>query len=188
MVSAPAGFGLAGVFAGCAVASVLTVRRGWSPTLRASALIGALVRIAVVVLAPTLTPTDVLVWFREAGRLVLHGRDPLTALPRFEWNFTPLMPYVFGAEQHTGLAWVYAGKIVPVAADLVVISLVAALTRDPRWRRRNALLYALSPLAIAVAAVHGQVEPVAIALGLGALLLARRGRPGTAGLLLGAAV
>jgi uncharacterized membrane protein len=51
-----------------------------------------------------------------------------------------------------------------------------------RWQ------YAVHPLPLLVVSWHGQIEPTAVALGLAALWLARRGRSGLGGLLLGLAV
>jgi hypothetical protein len=50
------------------------------------------------------------------------------------------------------------------------------------------LLYALCPIAILVSAWHGQIEPIAIALGLSALLLAKHHRDTCAGIVLGLAI
>jgi hypothetical protein len=50
------------------------------------------------------------------------------------------------------------------------------------------LQYACNPIGIMVSAIHGQIEPVALAFGLAALVLARRGRPVAAGLAVGAAI
>jgi hypothetical protein len=129
----------------------------------------------------------VAVYFHNAGQLVLDGRDPLTVLPRFQWNFLPFMPYLFALEIRTGLPWELASKIAPIAADLVITALLGRL--GPASLARSApLLYALCPVAILVSAQHGQVEPVALALGIGALLLARRGAVARSGLLAGLAV
>jgi len=132
------------------------------------------------------TPRDVRVYFRRTAVLVGRGEDPARHLPGREWNFLPLMPYVHFVELRTGWPWVYAVKIAPIAADVVVVWLVSRLARSDGERR--ALQYALNPVSLFVAALHGQVEPVALALGLGGMLLAGRGRWFGGGLLLGAAV
>ena len=141
-------------------------------------------RITLVVLARHHTPDDVAVFFRRTGELVRQGRDPATILPRYEWNFLPLMPYVHAAEQLTGLPWALAGKLCPVLADVCVAAMLPRLTARPgiAWQ------YALNPVALLVSAWHGQVEPTSIALVLAAVLLLRRGHLLTAGVLLGLAV
>ncbi|WP_173081939.1 glycosyltransferase family 87 protein [Phytohabitans rumicis] len=161
--------------------------RRWAPPLWVALAVGLGVRAVTVALSYDLTPRDVAIYFQNAGRLVLDGADPLTGLPRFQWNFLPLMPYIFGAEISTGLPWQVAGKIAPVLADLAMIVLLMRLGGAERGSLA-AFLYAVCPLAILVTAVHGQVEPVSLALGVGALLAARRGGPGWAGLLAGLAV
>ena len=132
------------------------------------------------------TPHDVASYFHSAGQLVLHRQDPLSHLPGREWNFLELMPYVFAAEIKSGLPWVYAAKIAPIAADVVLTWLVCRLAgADGRTR---ALQYALNPVSLLVVSLHGQVEPVALAFGLGGVLLAREERWFPAGLLVGAAI
>lgn len=66
------------------------------------------------------------------------------------------------------------------------VALVARFaTRDERTR---ALQYAVNPLSLLVVALHGQVEPVALAFALGGILLIKSGRPVAGGVLLGVAV
>jgi hypothetical protein len=79
----------------------------------------------------------------------------------------------------TGLPWAVAGKIAPILADLALVVLLARLG-GAEHGRLVAWLYAVCPLAVLVSALHGQVEPVALALGAGALLAARRGALGWA--------
>jgi hypothetical protein len=118
---------------------------------------------------------------------VAAGRDPLTQQPRFQWNFLPLMPYVFAVEQHLGLSWELAAKIAPLAAD-VAITLVLGRLALGSDAGRVPLLYALCPIPILVSGLHGQVEAVGLAFGLGGLLLARRQRTVGSGVVVGLAV
>ncbi|MGZ6826667.1 MAG: glycosyltransferase 87 family protein [Mycobacteriales bacterium] len=176
-----------GVVALLAALSVLAWARRWSPSLRTALLVALVVRAAGVALAYGHTPHDVATFFRHAGELVQQGRDPLTQLPRFQWNFLPLMPVAFAAALETGLPWEIGGKLLPVAADLWTVVVLGRLAL-PGHAARARLLYALSPLALLVTSWHGQVEPVSVALGLTALLLARSGRAASSGGLLGLAV
>jgi hypothetical protein len=174
-----------------ALASLVILRRRWHPPIAWSIAIALAFQAVVVVVAQKWTPQDVAVRFLDAGILVLHRHDPLTALPKQWWNFTPFMPLVFAAEHLLRGPWLITGKIAPVLASTATVPMVAAASRPGtavNERRLRALLWAVSPLSLAVSAVHGQVEPVAVALGLGALLLAERGRGGRAGLVLGAAI
>jgi hypothetical protein len=144
-------------------------------------------RLLMVGLSNGHTPRDVATYFHTAGTLVAAGRDPLTQQPRFQWNFLPLMPYVFAVEQHLGLSWELAGKIAPVAADVAITLLLGRLALGSD-AGRVPLLYALCPVPILVTGLHGQVEAVGLAFGLGGLLLARRQRTVGSGVLVGLAV
>jgi hypothetical protein len=172
----------------CLVASVLAWWRHWSPPLAVSLAIGLAARVAIAALLSKYTPPDVARSFYNAGQDVLHGRDPLTSLDRYQWNFLPFSAYLFAAEAKTGLPWQYASKLLPVACDLATIALVGRFVPAEEHRRNAQLLYALCPLAIFISALHGQVEPIAIMLGLSALLLARRQRVLAAGVMGGLAV
>jgi hypothetical protein len=173
--------------AACTAAMIAAGRARDRVPVAASVAIAAVLRIVFAIMTSAhYTPRDTRSYFRSTGELVLHGREPLQHMPGREWNFLELMPYVHAAELKTGLAWVYAVKIAPIAADLVLVWIVARLAgRDGRTR---ALQYAVNPLSLLVVSLHGQVEPVALALALGGILLLRKERPVLAGVLLGAAV
>jgi Glycosyltransferase family 87 len=175
------------VLVACVGVSVLALVRGWSPPLLVSVGIGLGLRILVVYLAYGHTPYDVAVVFHHVGRSVLHREDPLTSLPRYEWHFLPFSAYLLAAELKTGLPWQVAVKLLPVSCDVATIGLVGRFARPP-VRGNAQLIYALLPLAILVSAWHGQIEPIAIALGLSALLLARQRRVLWAGIALGLAI
>ncbi|GGM06066.1 glycosyltransferase family 87 protein [Nakamurella endophytica] len=175
------------VLAACTVALLVLGRSRTAVPLGVSVLVGAVLRIGYAALTSRrYTPNDVASYFQSTGRLVLEGRDPVHDLPHRQWNFLELMPWVHAAELQTGLPWVYAVKIAPILCDLVVIVLVARLARSDGPAR--ALQYAVNPLSLLVVSLHGQVEPVALALALGAVVLLRRRWPVLAGVLLGAAV
>ena len=149
--------------------------------------VAAAIRVGyAVVVSRTYTPNDVRTYFLHTGTDVLAGKDPLLDLPSRQWNFLEVMPWLHALEYNTGIPWVYAVKIFPVLADVLLVWLVARLSTE-RGRTR-ALQYALNPLSLFVVSLHGQVEPIALALGLGGLLLIRNDRLLAGGLLLGAAV
>lgn len=153
----------------------------------ASMAIAAIVRIGfAAVVSVRYTPLDVRSFFRTTGELILQGKDPVHDMPGRQWNFLQLMPFIHAAEIKTGLPWVYAVKIAPIIADVVIVFLISRLA--DRDHRNRALQYAFNPLSLLVVSLHGQVEPVALALALGGLLVLRRQRPVLAGILLGAAV
>jgi hypothetical protein len=160
--------------------------RGWRPRLRTALAVGAALRVAAWGLAATGLPPsgDFASDFPAAALAVLHHQDPVLSNPG-RWHILPLMPFVLAAELKVGqlahVAWPVIGKLAPVAADLVLIPLVGRLAgeRGPLARFQ----YACNPVSIAVCAIHGQLEPVSLALGVGAFLAARSGRASTAGIL-----
>jgi hypothetical protein len=120
------------------------------------------------------------------GLLIGRGQDPwLATVPV---DKPPLLPYlVTGAQVLFGNSE-FAVRLPGLAAGLLTISLVAALSgalyRD-RWAVTGAAVgVALSPFAILFSAT-AFTDPVMVALGLGTCVAAARGRPGWAGLLAG---
>jgi Glycosyltransferase family 87 len=173
-----------------ALSAAATVAAGYSRNrvpVRASIAIAAVLRIVFALMTSRkYTPKDARIYFKETAQLVLAGKEPLQHLPGREWNFLELMPYIHALEYRLGLPWVYAEKIAPIIADLVIVWLISRLaTRDARTR---ALQYAVNPLSLLVVSLHGQVEPVALAFALGGILMLKRDRLVLAGVLLGAAV
>ena len=160
--------------------------RGWRPRLRTALLAGIALRVAVWGLGVAAVPQS---WdfandFPAAAAAVLHHQDPVLSNPG-RWHILPLMPFLLAGELKAGqfahLAWPLIGKLAPVAADLVLIPLVGRLAGNRG--RLSAFQYACNPLSILVCAVHGQLEPVSLALGVGGFLAARSGRASTAGIL-----
>lgn len=172
--------------------AVVAERRGWAPSLRTSLLTGAGLRLALVVIAAggTAQPYDYLTDFRLTANNILTGHDPVLNLRAGGWHFLPLMAYVFAGTFRLGqlvhIPWSAAGRLVTAGADLVLVPLVGRLAPErPALRRFQ---YACAPVALMVCAIHGQIEPVALALGIGALLTARRARANATGLLLGLSI
>lgn len=186
--------------AGVAVALLAAWRR-WAPPVGVAVAAGAVFRVFVAVVSwrDSWQPPDFMYQFTDAIKDVLQHQDPL-GLPNSEWHFLPPMAYVNTGAYRLGelihLPWQVVGRVVPVGADIVLIALVGALAGGGGRRRMAALQYALNPLPIMICAIHGQVEPVASAFGVGALLLAlpavppRDSRPRThaSGALLGLAI
>ena len=173
-----------------ALCTAATIGAGFSANrvpVVASVAIAALLHVSFAALTSRrYTPGDVAHYFRTTAELLLQGKDPVHDMLGRQWNFLELMPAVHALELRSGLPWVYAVKIAPILADLVLVALVARFAvRDGRTR---ALQYAVNPLSLQIAALHGQVEPVALALALGGILLIKNDRPLLGGLLLGAAV
>lgn len=171
----------------CAVAAVLAGFSANRIPLAVSIGIAAVLRLAFAGLTSrAYTPLDVAQYFRTTAELLLSGKDPVHDMPGRQWNFLELMPVIHAIELRSGLPWVFAVKMAPIAADLVLVALVASFA--DRNGRTRALQYAVNPLSLLVVSLHGQIEAVALALALGGILLLRHDRPVLGGILLGAAV
>jgi len=122
------------------------------------------------------------------GLLIGRGQDLwLATVPV---DKPPLMPYLVAGAQALFGNSEFAVRLPGLAAGLVTIPLVAALSNvlyDDTWVTASAAAgVALSPFATLFSAT-AFTDPVMVALGLGTCLAAARGRPGRAGLLAGLA-
>ncbi|MEV4570863.1 hypothetical protein AB0K12_44535 [Nonomuraea sp. NPDC049419] len=155
------------------VLAIVAQRRDWRPPLWVALTVGIAVRVLIMYVAAigTWQPVDFVNSFKPAGEAVLRGEDPVLA-SNGGWHFLPTIPYVYGILLWLGIPWEYAGRLVTVVADIVLIPLVGKLAGGPRASLR-AFQYALNPLALLVASVHGQVEPVALVFGVAAFVVAR---------------
>lgn len=174
---------------------LLAGRRRWAPSMLVALGVGAVLRLAVMGLAWRLEvhPYDFNVDFPVAADNVLNLRDPVLNAREGGWHFLPMMAYVLAGQrwvsQVTGLDWVIVGRLVPIAADLVLTALVGRLSVERGALRR--FQWACNPLAIMVCSIHGQFEAIALAFGVAALIVARTDRPRRAvlaGLLLGLSI
>ncbi|MGW0809799.1 hypothetical protein [Nonomuraea sp. NPDC002799] len=157
--------------------------RDWRPPLIVAVLVGVAVRVLIMFTSAidSWQPVDFVESFRPAGEAVLRGEDPVLA-SEGGWHFLAMIPYVYGILLWLGIPWEFAGRLVTVVADIFIIPLVAKLAGGPKASLR-ALQYALSPLAVLIASVHGQVEPVALVFGVAAFVVARGpGSPERAGM------
>jgi hypothetical protein len=147
--------------------------RDWRPPLYVAVLVGVGVRVLIMYTSAidSWQPVDFMESFKPAGEAVLRGQDPVLASDG-GWHFLPTIPYVYGILLWLGIPWEFAGRLVTVVADIVLIPLVGKLAGGPKSSLR-ALQYALNPLALLIACVHGQVEPVALVFGVAAFVVAR---------------
>jgi len=122
------------------------------------------------------------------GLLIGRGQDSwLAAVPVYK---PPLWPYLVAGSQALFGNSEFAVRLPGLAAGLLMIPLVAALSRAlyrDRWGATSAAVgVALSPFAILFSAT-AFTDPPMVTLGLAACVAAARGRLGWAGLLAGLA-
>lgn len=158
--------------------------RDWRPSLTTAILVGIAVRVLIMYTSAidSWQPVDFMESFKPAAVAVLNGQDPVLG-SEGGWHFLPMIPYMYAGLMWLGIPWEWAGRLVTVIADIVLIPLVAKLAGGPKAGLR-AFQYALNPLVIMIACIHGQVEPVALVFGVASFVVARgRGpldRPGIA--------
>ncbi|GAA3216565.1 hypothetical protein [Nonomuraea helvata] len=159
------------------VLALIAQWRDWRPPLIVAVLVGVAVRLLIMYTSAidSWQPVDFMESFKPAGEAVLRGQDPVLA-SEGGWHFLPTIPYVYGILLWLGIPWEFAGRLVTVVADIVLIPLVAKLAGGPKASLR-ALQYALNPLAVMIACIHGQVEPVALVFGVAAFVVARGSGP-----------
>ena len=163
--------------------------RGWQPSLPTALAVGAALRGGVWAAAASQPwqPKDFRLDFHAAAVSVLRHHDPLLSGRPRAWPFLPTMAFVLAGElklgQLTHLPWPVVGRLAPVVADLILIPLIGKLATDRGPLRR--FQYACNPLVILICAMHGQLEPEVLVLGVAAFVVARSHRSAAAGILLG---
>ncbi|MBG0812842.1 hypothetical protein [Planomonospora sp. ID82291] len=155
------------------VLAVVAQWRGWRPSLPVVLAVGVGFRLLIMAVAATSAwqPVDFVNSFKPAGEAVLNGQDPVLG-SEGGWHFLPTIPYAYGLLLWLGIPWEWGGRLVTVVADIILIPLVGRLAGGPAASLR-AFQYACNPLAILIASVHGQVEPVALVFGVAAFVVAR---------------
>ncbi|GHH67310.1 hypothetical protein GCM10017673_14100 [Streptosporangium violaceochromogenes] len=147
--------------------------KGWRPSLVVVLAVGIGFRVLIMATSAvdTWQPVDFMRSFKPAGEAILNHQDPVLG-SKGGWHFLPTIPYVYGLLLWLGIPWEIGGRLVTVVADVVLIPLVGKLAGGPTASLR-AFQYACNPLALLVASVHGQVEPVALVFGVAAFVVAR---------------
>jgi hypothetical protein len=158
------------------ILAAVAERRAWAPSARTALITGAVLRLTLVLLAAgdPAQPYDFANDFRQTAQNVLTGHDPVLNIREGGWHFLPLLAYVFAGAlrlgQLLGVSWSVMGRLVTVAADLALVPLVGRLAPERQALRR--FQYACAPLALMISGIHGQIEPIALAFGVAALLAA----------------
>ena len=170
--------------------AVVAQWRGWRPSLRVALAAGLGLRLVLLVSAAgdSWQPVDFDESFRPAGAAILSGHDPVLA-SNGGWHFLPMIPYLYALPLAVGIPWEIAGRLWTLVADMGLIYLVGKLARGlpaeggiDQQRRREAqarFQYACNPIALMIAVIHAQVEPISLVFLVAAYLVARP-RPGAA--------
>jgi len=116
---------------------------------------------------------DLTVYHRMAN-IVLRGEN--IYFQRVLYPYTPVSMYVPALclllAQWLHLPFHFVMKWPAIGADMAIVALLYAIARQVSGRTGAAagvaLLYALNPVAILISAMHGNITPVAVALGLAA--------------------
>jgi hypothetical protein len=159
------------------IMAVLAQWRGWRPSLRTALAVGIGLRLILLVFAATDSwqPVDFAEGFKPAGLAILHHQDPVLAT-QGSWHFLPMIPYFYALALSTGLPWEIAGRLCTILADVVLIVLVGKLA-GRKYEAAARFQYACNPIALMIAVIHAQVEPVALVFLVGAYIVARSTRP-----------
>jgi hypothetical protein len=158
------------------IAAAVAQWRGWRPSLRIALAVGVGLRLLLLISASadSWQPVDFSEGFKPAGLAILHHQDPVLAT-QGSWHFLPMIPYFYALVLATGLPWEIAGRLCTIVADVVLIVLVGRLA----GKKHEALArfqYACNPIALMIAVIHAQVEPIALVFLVGAYLVARSTR------------
>ncbi len=147
--------------------------KGWKPSLAVTLAIGIGFRVLILALSAkdSWQPIDFVNSFKPAGEAIVNHRDPVLE-SNGGWHFLPTIPYAYGLLLWLGIPWEVAGRLVTVVSDILLIPLVGKLAGGSTEKLR-AFQYACNPLAILVASVHGQVEPVSLVFAVAAYVVAR---------------
>lgn len=194
---------------GAVALGLVAFRNGARVSGRTIAVLGALA-VALLVVLPPLGSADHLS-YAAYGRIAAAGDDPYVVDPlAWRGGADPVASAVQPPWQHTTSVYgpvataaqalaalgghgslrltVFLWQLLAGASFLVVALILDRLTRaDPAARTRAAVLWTLNPLLLVALVLGGHLDVVAVALALGAIVLASR-RPFLAGLLLGGAV
>jgi hypothetical protein len=151
--------------------------RGWRPRWWTALAVGVGLRLLLLISASadSWQPVDFAEGFKPAGLAILHHQDPVLAT-QGSWHFLPMIPYFYALALATGLPWEIAGRLCTIIADSVLILLVGRLA-GRKYEAQARFQYACNPIALMIAVIHAQVEPVALVFLVGAYLVAQATRP-----------
>ncbi len=158
------------------IAAMAAQWRGWRPSLYVALAVGIGLRVVLLITAAadSWQPVDFADGFKPAGLAILHHQDPVLAT-QGSWHFLPMIPYFYALALSTGLPWEIAGRLCTIIADVVLIVLVGRLA-GRKYGAQARFQYACNPIALLIAVIHAQVEPVALVFLVAAYLAAQTTR------------
>lgn len=158
----------------------------------AALVVGIAARLLMVFIAQG--SNDMATWEDFANRIASYGLlDTYRSMPLF--NHPPLMGWYAALCQlfanGTGIPFPWCFKIPIVIVDCVAVWLIARHWGASRGKWAGlvaAAVFSLNPVSVLVTSYHGNTDSLCAVFGLCAVVLYDRGRPGLAGLMLGAAI
>ncbi|MBC6460012.1 glycosyltransferase 87 family protein [Actinomadura sp. HBU206391] len=163
------------ILVGAFALALIAQWRGWRPSLRVALAVGIGLRLSLLIFAAadSWQPVDFMESFKPAAEAVMAGQDPVLTTEG-AWHFLPMIPYAYVLPMSLGIPWEISGRLITVAADVVLIVLVGRLAG--RHEALARFQYACNPIALMVAVIHSQVEPVALVFLVAAYVTARSAR------------
>lgn len=163
------------VLVGAFALALIAQWRGWRPSLRVALAVGIGLRLSLLIFAAadSWQPVDFMESFKPAAEAVMAGQDPVLTTEG-AWHFLPMIPYAYVLPMSLGIPWEISGRLITVIADVVLIVLVGRLAG--RHEAVARFQYACNPIALMVAVIHSQVEPVALVFLVAAYVTARSAR------------
>ncbi len=150
----------------------------------APVLVGLGLRLLLVLLCDRLA-ADVLRYHKVATHLLDESWNPYQAARLYP--YPPLWMWwealSLAVDRGLGLSFAVVVKLPVVAADVAIVALLRRAASE-----RAAWLYALHPVALLIAGVHGQFDALALLAALGSALALRAGRADRSALLLALAI
>jgi hypothetical protein len=134
-------------------------------------LVALIVRLVPAIVLPVGAGYDI-ESFQLTGEALLSGEDVYTSAAVGRHPYVPFQVYFIGLatffSQLTGLPFAVLVKMLPIAADVIIVGLIFHIAIGNGWSRITAwslaLMYALNPVSLLVSAYHGQFDSIPMLL------------------------